>query len=200
LISRKREGEELSSREIALLVDGYTQSEVPDYQMSAFAMAVFFKGMTPAKTAALTRAMMASGDCFSHRPGHPPVVGKHSTGGPADLRGIVLDLAGKSRESHTPSWNVCSTMAVPAAVLINSSPPRPGIPRICRASAGGTPTRHGAGEGDRRGDFAVGFDRLVKCGEPIHAGQAVCRIHARTAVDLDMVEAMIEKAVKISVL
>jgi thymidine phosphorylase len=46
----------------------------------------------------------------------------------------------------------------------------------------------------------VGFDRLVKCGEPIHAGQAVCRIHARTAVDLDMVEAMIEKAVKISVL
>ena len=68
------------------------------------------------------------------------------------------------------------------------------------ASAGGTPTRHGAGEGDRRGDFAVGFDRLVKCGEPIHAGQAVCRIHARTAVDLDMVEAMIEKAVKISVL
>ena len=86
MISRKREGEELSSREIALLVDGYTQSEVPDYQMSAFAMAVFFKGMTPAKTAALTRAMMASGDCFSHRPGHPPVVGKHSTGGPADLR------------------------------------------------------------------------------------------------------------------
>ena len=46
-------------------------------------------------------------------------------------------------------------------------------------------------------DFAVGFDRLVKCGEPIHAGHAVCRIHARTAVDFDMAEAMIEKAVRI---
>ena len=46
-------------------------------------------------------------------------------------------------------------------------------------------------------DFAVGFDRLVKCGEAIHAGQAVCRIHARTAVDFDMAEAMIEKAVRI---
>jgi thymidine phosphorylase len=47
-------------------------------------------------------------------------------------------------------------------------------------------------------DFAVGFDRIVKIGETIHAGQAVCRIHARTAVDFDMAEAMIEKAVKIS--
>jgi pyrimidine-nucleoside phosphorylase len=65
LISRKREGEELSSREITKLVEGYTKGEVPDYQMSAFAMAVFFKGMTPAEIAALTRAMMESGDCFS---------------------------------------------------------------------------------------------------------------------------------------
>ena len=205
MISRKREGEELSSREIALLVDGYTQSEVPDYQMSAFAMAVFFKGMTPAKTAALTRAMMASGDCFSHRPGHPPVVGKHSTGGPADLRGIVLDLAGKSRESHTPSWNVCSTMAVPAAVLIGGFKWLAQLTRRL-SSARSSPRRAALQLGTGRaratdgGDFAVGFDRLVKCGEPIHVGQAVCRIHARTAVDLDMVEAMIEKAVKISAL
>ena len=47
LISRKREGEELSAREIQQLIAGYTAGEVPDYQMSAFAMAVFFKGMTP---------------------------------------------------------------------------------------------------------------------------------------------------------
>ena len=46
LISRKREGEELSAREIRQLIEGYTAGEVPDYQMSAFAMAVFFKGMT----------------------------------------------------------------------------------------------------------------------------------------------------------
>jgi pyrimidine-nucleoside phosphorylase len=90
LISRKREGEELSGREIEKLIDGYTRGEVPDYQMSAFAMAVFFKGMTPAEIAALTRAMMQSGDCFSHRAGHPPVVDKHSTGGIGDKVSLVL--------------------------------------------------------------------------------------------------------------
>mgnify|MGYP000635563355 CR=1 FL=1 len=90
LIARKREGEELSSREIALLVDAYTRGEVPDYQMSAFAMAVFFKGMTARETAALTQAMLESGDCFSHRDGHPAVVDKHSTGGIGDKTSLVL--------------------------------------------------------------------------------------------------------------
>ncbi len=90
LISRKREGEELSAREIQKLIAGYTRGEIPDYQMSAFAMAVFFKGMTPAETAALTRAMMESGDCFSHRAGHPAVVDKHSTGGIGDKVSLVL--------------------------------------------------------------------------------------------------------------
>ncbi|MDP3849076.1 MAG: thymidine phosphorylase [Luteolibacter sp.] len=90
LISRKREGEELSAREIQKLIAGYTSGEVPDYQMSAFAMAVFFKGMTPAETAALTRAMMDSGDCFSHRSGHPAVVDKHSTGGIGDKVSLIL--------------------------------------------------------------------------------------------------------------
>jgi len=90
LISRKREGEELSAREIQQLVAGYTAGEVPDYQMSAFAMAVFFKGMTPAETAALTQAMMASGESFTHRAGHPAVVDKHSTGGIGDKVSLVL--------------------------------------------------------------------------------------------------------------
>lgn len=90
LISRKREGEELSPAEIRQLIDGYTAGEVPDYQMSAFAMAVFFRGMTPVETAALTRAMMGSGDCFSHPAGHPPVVDKHSTGGIGDKVSLIL--------------------------------------------------------------------------------------------------------------
>ena len=90
LISRKREGEELSAKEIEKLIAGYTAGEVPDYQMAAFSMAVFFKGMTPAETAALTRAMMDSGDCFSHRAGHPAVVDKHSTGGIGDKISLVL--------------------------------------------------------------------------------------------------------------
>jgi pyrimidine-nucleoside phosphorylase len=90
LISRKRDGGELSAREIQRLIAGYTAGGVPDYQMSAFAMAVFFKGMTPAETAALTRAMLESGDCFAHRSGHPPVVDKHSTGGIGDKVSLVL--------------------------------------------------------------------------------------------------------------
>lgn len=90
LISRKREGEELSEDEIRQLIAGFTDGSVPDYQMSAFAMAVFFKGMTAGETAALTRAMMESGDCFKHPAGHPPVVDKHSTGGIGDKVSLVL--------------------------------------------------------------------------------------------------------------
>ena len=80
----------MSIAEIRQLIEGYTRGEVPDYQMAAFAMAVFFRGMTAMETTALTRAMMASGDCFTHRAGHPPVVDKHSTGGIGDKVSLVL--------------------------------------------------------------------------------------------------------------
>ncbi len=89
LIAAKRDGEELSGREIVKLIEGYTSGDIPDYQMAAFAMAVFFKGMTAAETAALTKAMMRSGDCFTHRAG-PPVVDKHSTGGIGDKVSLIL--------------------------------------------------------------------------------------------------------------
>ncbi len=405
LISRKREGEELSAREIGLLVASYAKGEVPDYQMSAFAMAVFFKGMTPAEIAALTRAMMESGDCFVYPPDHPPVVDKHSTGGigdkvslilaplvacagcwvpmvsgrglgitggtldkleaipgfnihlslaaavaqlqktgvvmmgqtdrfcpadkklyalrdvtgtvpsialitasimskklaetldrlvldvkygngafmqtradaealavsmiavgremgvtvdavlnpmneplgravgnsleviesletlegggPADLREITLDLAEKiagvsradlekllddgsarRRFNQLVAAQGGDPADLPRLAEIHKAP----IIREVIASAGGVVVQVNAGlvgqaalqlgAGRARAtdgvDFAVGFDQFVKCGEPIHAGQAVCRIHARTAVDFDMAEAMIEKAVKIS--
>ena len=83
LISRKRDGETLDEREISELIAGYARDEVPDYQMSAFAMAVYFSGMSAEEVVALTRAMIASGDRFEH-PGGPPVVDKHSTGGIGD--------------------------------------------------------------------------------------------------------------------
>lgn len=89
LIARKREGETLTSEEIGWLVDGYVNGDVADYQMSAFAMAVFFKGMTATETAALTMAMMRSGDLFAHPPG-APVVDKHSTGGIGDKVSLIL--------------------------------------------------------------------------------------------------------------
>lgn len=90
LISRKRDGGELSAAELRGLIAGYTAGEVPNYQMSAFAMAVFFQGMSPAETAALTHAMRTSGECFTHRTGHPPVVDKHSTGGIGDKVSLVF--------------------------------------------------------------------------------------------------------------
>ena len=405
VISRKREGEELSAREIEQFIHGYTHGKIPDYQMSAFAMAVFFKGMTPAEIAALTRAMMDSGDCFSYPEGHPPVVDKHSTGGigdkvslilaplvactgcwvpmvsgrglgitggtldklesipgfnvhvgldqavaqlqkigvvmmgqtdrfcpadkklyalrdvtgtvpsiplitasimskklaetldrlvldvkfgtgafmqtreaaealaasmiavgkemgvevhavlnpmseplgravgnsleviesietldgngPADLRELVLDLsekiAGVSRDELIAFLDdgtarrkfdelVAAQGGNPADLQRLAEIHQAPVIQEVIASAGGVISRVDAGLvgqaalqlGAGRStaadgvDFAVGFDRIVKCGEPIHAGQAVCRIHARTAVDFDMAEAMIEKAVTIS--
>ncbi|MGA0845705.1 MAG: thymidine phosphorylase [Luteolibacter sp.] len=89
LIARKRDGAELKAEEIEQLISDYVDEQVPDYQMSAFAMAVYFSGMTAAETAALTRAMMQSGDRFSH-PAGLPVVDKHSTGGIGDKVSLVL--------------------------------------------------------------------------------------------------------------
>jgi pyrimidine-nucleoside phosphorylase len=90
LIERKRDGEELAPNEIAALVDGFTGGEVPDYQMSAFAMAVFFQGMTPNETRELTRAMLRSGRVLSYPKNSPPKVDKHSTGGIGDKVSLVL--------------------------------------------------------------------------------------------------------------
>ena len=61
LIEKKRDGGELSADEIEFLIEGFTLGEIPDYQMSAWAMAVFFREMTPAETHCLTEAMMNSG-------------------------------------------------------------------------------------------------------------------------------------------
>jgi pyrimidine-nucleoside phosphorylase len=89
LIAHKRDGGELTPDDVRSLIEGYTSGTVPDYQMAAFAMAVFFSGMTSVETAALTRAMMESGDRFQHPPGSP-VVDKHSTGGIGDKVSLVL--------------------------------------------------------------------------------------------------------------
>ncbi len=90
LIERKRDGEELAPDEIAALIDGFTRGEIPDYQMSAFAMAVFFRGMTPNETGELTSAMMKSGRVLEYPADSPPKVDKHSTGGIGDKVSLVL--------------------------------------------------------------------------------------------------------------
>jgi pyrimidine-nucleoside phosphorylase len=90
LIEKKREGQELTAEEISFLVAGFTDGEIPDYQMSAWAMAVFFRGMTAAETQHLTTAMMESGTVLDYPEGSPPKVDKHSTGGIGDKTSLVL--------------------------------------------------------------------------------------------------------------
>lgn len=89
LIQRKRDGEELTPQEIAALVDGYTRNEIPDYQLSAFLMSVFFSGMSDREVSALTECMIKSGETvdLSSIPGIK--VDKHSTGGVGDKTSLI---------------------------------------------------------------------------------------------------------------
>ena len=90
LIERKRDGAELSAEELGQLVNAFTRGEIPDYQMSAWAMAVFFRGMSAQETQHLTHAMMHSGRVLKYPSGSPPKVDKHSTGGVGDKVSLVL--------------------------------------------------------------------------------------------------------------
>lgn len=90
LIEKKRDGHTLTTKEIKSLVEEFTLGEIPDYQMSALAMAVYFRGMSLAETYHLTDAMMRSGRLLKYPEGSPPKVDKHSTGGVGDKVSIVL--------------------------------------------------------------------------------------------------------------
>jgi pyrimidine-nucleoside phosphorylase len=91
VIQRKRDGAELSMEELSGLVLGYARGEVPDYQMAAFCMAVYFVGLTPAETFALTDAMIRSGDTIDLGAAlGRKVVDKHSTGGVGDKTSLSV--------------------------------------------------------------------------------------------------------------
>ena len=90
IIQRKKAHQELTEEEIRFLIAGYTAGDIPDYQMAAFAMAVYFNGMTPAETAVLTDAMMHSGDTVDLSRFGTLSVDKHSTGGVGDKTSLIV--------------------------------------------------------------------------------------------------------------
>lgn len=90
LIEKKRNGKELSKEEITFIIEGYTNNEIPDYQMSALAMAIYFADMTEEERANFTMAMVDSGDKIDLSAIEGIKVDKHSTGGVGDTTTLVL--------------------------------------------------------------------------------------------------------------
>ncbi len=90
LIAKKRDGGRLSGEEIAFMIEGYTRGEIPDYQMSAMLMAMYFRGLDHDETVAMTMSMMHSGDTVDLSAVTGVKADKHSTGGVGDKTSLVL--------------------------------------------------------------------------------------------------------------
>lgn len=90
IIMKKRDGGELSKEELAFVIKGYVDGEIPDYQVSALLMAIFFRGMSFDETATLTELMLKSGSVMNLSGIAGPFVDKHSTGGVGDKLSLIL--------------------------------------------------------------------------------------------------------------
>lgn len=101
IISNKRDQKELSDEEIDFMIQGYARGEIPDYQMSALAMAIYLNGMSEREISTLTHSMIASGNRLS-RVGQAPRVDKHSTGGLGDKTSLILAPLLACCDLHVP--------------------------------------------------------------------------------------------------
>ena len=90
IIQKKRNGEALSEKEIRWFIEGYVKGEIPDYQVAALCMAIYFRGMNLEETAALTFAVRDSGERLDFSEIHGLRVDKHSTGGVGDKTSLVV--------------------------------------------------------------------------------------------------------------
>src|SRR3990172_11155001 len=91
IIIKKRDRQELTAEEIGFFIQGFTRDEIPDYQVSAWAMAVLLNGMTPRETTELTLALANSGESIDCSAVVPIAVDKHSTGGVGDKTTLVVE-------------------------------------------------------------------------------------------------------------
>lgn len=102
IIAKKRDGEQLSDQEVGFFIAGYTAGSIPDYQMSALAMAIYLRGMNTAEIASLTDHMLASGARFEWPDHQSPLVDKHSTGGIGDKVSLLLAPMLACCDLHVP--------------------------------------------------------------------------------------------------